>query len=113
MFVRRLVFSLFLGAVVAGSTVGAAGAGGFTTTGTIPAVPPVLSVPLPATCNINVNFVTQVTEYNCEATAPNPDPPKGRTSVKFTMSSPKGSCKTTAWPDGSVKMACRFKGLLL
>ena len=62
---------------------------------------------------IHINFVKQTTELNCEATAPNPDPPKGRTSVKFSnFEGIKGSCKLTAYPDGGVVMACLFKGLV-
>ena len=112
-FVRRLVITLFLGAVVAGLSVGAAGAGGFKEPTIIPAAPPATNVDLPAICQLHFNFVKQTTELNCDATIPNPDPPKDRTTVKFTFTGPKGNCKVTAWPDGSVAMACRFKGVLL
>ena len=114
MFIRRLVLTLFLGAVLAGLTVGVAGAGGFKTPALIPAAPPATNVDLPAICVVHLNFVKQTTEVNCDAVVPNPDPPKGRTSVKFSnFEGVKGSCKVTAWPDGSVAMACVFKGVLL
>jgi hypothetical protein len=48
----------------------------------------------------------------CTATAPNPDPPSDRETVKFTVNSPKGSCKLTAFPDGGVLLACTYKGLV-
>ena len=50
MLVRRFVLSLFLGAILVGAIVGVAGGGGFNGTATIPPVPPVLNVPLPADC---------------------------------------------------------------
>ena len=113
MSVRRLVFSLFVAVVLAGSIVGVSGAGGFKVPSTIDPVPPVLNVQLPAICSLHFNFVKQVTEMDCQATAPNPDAPKNRTTVKFDFGKPKCPCTLTAYPDGSVTEVCRFKSVLL
>ena len=112
MFVRRLVLTLFLGAVVAGLTVGGAGAGGFKEPTIIPASPPATFTDLPAICQLHFNFAKLTADAQCEATVPNPNPPKDRTTVKFSFTGPKGNCKVTAWPDASVVMTCRFKNVL-
>jgi len=111
-FVRRLALSLFVGAVLAGSTAGISSAGGYKISlAVINPVPPVLNVTLPATCH--VHFDSGNTELNCIAIAPNPNPPKDTKTVKIPVESPKGSCKLTAYPDGGVVVACRVKGVAL
>ena len=110
MFARRLVLSLFLGAVLVGVTVGVAGAGGFKLPGFLGPFPPFLNTTLPADCQAHFN--TDNTEVDCTASLPNPDPPKDTKTLKFDVTGPKGSCKVTLYPDGGVVEACRFKGEL-
>jgi hypothetical protein len=108
MFVRRLVLSVLVGAVLAGVTVGVAAAGGFKFRSVIPAMGPV-HAELPATCQLTIDKNTHVT---CTATAPNPNPPNDKETVKFTVTSPKGSCKLTAFPDGGAVLDCIYKGFV-
>jgi len=108
-FVRRLALPLFVGAVLAGSTAGISSAGGYTFDTTLDPYPPLVSVPLPAVCQLH--FDNKSTEEICTATG-NPNPPKDRKSVKFKTYKPKGTCKLTAYPDGSVTVDCVFKGVV-
>ena len=110
MFVRRLVFSLFLGALVAGVTVAVAGAGGFKIPGFIDPIPGIVNAPLPLDCQVHEGTVQ--TEVDCTATEPNPNPPKDTKTIKFSFSNPKGSCTIKAYPDGGVTETCRIKGPL-
>jgi hypothetical protein len=109
MFVRKLVLALFVGAVLVGVTAGVSSAGGYKFSSVIPAFGPV-HADLPAKCLLK--FDSKHTYVTCTATAPNPDPPSDRETVKFTVNSPKGSCKLTAFPDGGVLLACTYKGLV-
>jgi hypothetical protein len=109
MFVRKLALSLFVGAVLVGVTAGVTTAGGYKFSSVIPAIGPV-HADLPAACQLKVD--SKHTYVTCTATAPNPDPPKDRETVKFNVTSPKGSCKLNAFPDGGVVLACTYKGLL-
>jgi hypothetical protein len=109
MFVRKLVLFLVVGAVAAGATAGLSAAGGYKFFSVIPAIGPV-HADLPATCQLK--FDSKHTYVTCTATAPNPDPPKDRETIKFTVTSPKGSCKLTAFPDGGAVLNCTYKGLV-
>ena len=61
MFARRLVVSLFLGALLAGSTAGVSAGGGFKLPGVV-LLPPLVNVPLPLACHVQYDggntFVT-------------------------------------------------------
>jgi len=106
--VRRLVLFLFVGAVLAGSTAGISSAGGYTFDATIGPFPPLLSVPLPAVCQVHFDPGTEVT---CTATG-NPNPPKDKKTVKISTNTPPGSCFVTAYPDGRVVFGCRSSKVL-
>lgn len=112
MFVRsRLVLSLFLGALVAGSVVGVAGAGGIKILSAIEAIPGIVNAPLPALCQVHQE--TGQTEWDCHATEPNPNPPKDMKTVKMSFTGPQTSCTIKAYPDGSVTETCFIKGQLI
>ena len=87
MFARRLVLSLFLGAVLVGVTVGVAGAGGFKLPGFLGPFPPFLNTTLPADCQAHFN--TDNTEVDCTASLPNPDPRRTRRRSSSTSPAPK------------------------
>jgi len=108
-FVRRLALFLFVGAVLAGSAAGVSSAGGYTYPTTIGPYPPLVSVPLPAVCQ--AHFDANTTEIACTATG-NPNPPKDTKTAKWSTLHPKGSCKLTAYPDGSVVVDCRYKSVV-
>ena len=107
---RKLVFSLFLGAVLAGSAVGIAGAGGFKIPGFIDPIPGIVNTTLPLVCQVHEGTVQ--TEVDCTATEPNPNPPKDTKTIKYSFNSPKGSCTIKAYPNGGVVEICRVKGEL-
>jgi len=108
-FVRRLVFSLFLGAVLVGSIVGISAAGGFKEPGVVGPIPPIVNAALPLVCQIHLE--ADHVEYTCNATEPNPNPPKDAKTIK--LSEPKASCKLTAYPDGRVVLTCRVKSVVV
>lgn len=106
MFARRLVVTLFLGALLAGSTAGVSAAGGYKIPGLI-LFPPLVNVPLPLACHVQYDGGN--TFLTCHNTVPNPGPPKDTKTAKFP-DGPKGSCKLTAYSDGDVLILCRYKG---
>jgi len=107
--VRRLALSLFVGALLAGSTVGVSAAGGIKIPGDVDPVPPYLNVPLPAVCQ--VHYEAKFAEITCTATEPNPNPPKDTKTAKVNVA-PKESCKYTFYPDGGAVVDCRYTGSL-
>ena len=75
MFARRLVVTLFLGALLAGSTAGVSAAGGYKIPGLI-LFPPLVNVPLPLACHVQYDGGN--TFLTCHNTVPNPVPPRTR-----------------------------------
>ena len=106
MFARRLVVSLFLGALLAGSTAGVSAAGGYKIPGVI-LLPPLVNVPLPLAVMCNT---TEATRSSPATTRCPTRVPRRTRRRRSSPTSPKGSCKLTAYSDGDVLILCRYKG---
>jgi hypothetical protein len=105
MFVRTLLLSTCLAAILAVVGVSGASAGGFDMPAVLSAAPPLTQTDLNLTCHLTPEGALYVLQ--CHNVDPNPNPPKDTKSLSIRDNG--AILKATAYPDGRVVVTGRVK----